>query len=198
MEKLHRCKSKPIFSEASQTEWHEPFDFQPEFPVFPWKSYVPQDYPQGQLEKSKVTTFAREECLTEVVSDHFSLQFLSWYLLSYPIRHFRNEKVTGAEMLPAIILSIVTRDALVRYWPIFFLSRVTIPEVFAKVNSAQFPLVSKVANSQKTAFFCPYGRVGRGDKEAREANCLLQYKFSFPVRYVSHRTVMENLLICLE
>ena len=68
-----------------------------------------------------MTTFAREECLTEVVSDHFSLQFLSWYLLSSPIRHFRNEKVTGAEMLRAIILSIVTRDALVSYWPIFFL-----------------------------------------------------------------------------
>ena len=98
--------------------------------------------------------------VTKVVSDHFSRQILSWYLLSYPIRHFRNEKVTGAEMRPAIILSIVTGDALVSYWPIFFLSRVTIPEVFAKVNSAQFPLVSKVANSQKTAFFCPYGRVG--------------------------------------
>ena len=136
--------------------------------------------------------------VTKVVSDHFSRQILSCYLLSYPIRHFRNEKVTGAEMRPAIILSIVTGDALVSYWPIFFLSRVTIPEVFAKVNSAQFPLVSKVANSQNIAFFCPYGRVGRGDKEAHEANCLLQYKFSFPVRYVSHRPVMENLLICLE
>ena len=101
-------------------------------------------------------------------------------------------------MLLAIILSTVTRDSLVSHWPIFFLSLVTVPEVFAKVNSAQFPLVSKVANSQKIAFFCPYGRVGRGDKEAHEANCLLQYKISFPVRYVSHRPVMENLLICLE
>ena len=101
-------------------------------------------------------------------------------------------------MLRAIILSIVTRDALVSYWPIFFLPLITVPEVFAKVNSAQFPLVSKVANSQKIAFFCPYGRVGRGDKEAHEANCLLQYKISFPVRYVSHRTVTENLLIYLE
>ena len=26
-EKLLRLKSQPIFSEASQTEWHEPFDF---------------------------------------------------------------------------------------------------------------------------------------------------------------------------
>ena len=95
-------------------------------------------------------------------------------------------------MRPTIILGIVG------YWPIFFLSRVTIPKVFAKVNSAQFPRVSEVANSQKIAFFCPYSRVGLGDKEAREANCLLQYKFSFSVRYVSHRTVMESLLICLE
>ena len=111
-------------------------------------------------------TFAREECLTKVVSDHSLLQILSWYLLSSPIRHFRNEKVTGAEMLPAIILRTVTGDALVSYWPIFFLSLVTIPEVFAKVNSAQFPLISKVANSQKIAFFGPYGRVRRGDKES--------------------------------
>lgn len=68
-----------------------------------------------------MTTFAREECLTKVVSDHSLPQILSWYLLSSPIRHFRNdEKVTGAEMRPAIILSIVTGDAVVSYWPIFF------------------------------------------------------------------------------
>ena len=119
--------------------------------------------------------------VTKVVSDHFSLQILSWYLLSSPIRHFRNEKVTGAEMLPAIILSIVTRDALVSYWPIFFLSPVTVPQVFAKVNSAQFPLVSKVANSQKIGFSVPTVALGGATKKAREANCLLQYKFSFPV-----------------
>ena len=65
-----------------------------------------------------MTTFAREECLTKVVSDHSLLQILSWYLLSSPIRHFRNEKVTGAEMLPAIILSIVTRDSLANFFPV--------------------------------------------------------------------------------
>ena len=27
VEKLHRLKSQPIFSKASQTEWREPFDF---------------------------------------------------------------------------------------------------------------------------------------------------------------------------
>ena len=35
IEKLHHRKSQSIFSEASQTEWHEPFDFQPEFSGFP-------------------------------------------------------------------------------------------------------------------------------------------------------------------
>ena len=49
-------------------------------------------------------------------------------------------------MSPAIVSGIVTGDAPVSYWPIFFLSLVTVPEVFAWVNSAQFLLVSKVAN----------------------------------------------------
>ena len=52
-------------------------------------------------------------------------------------RHFRNEKGTGVEVLLAIISGIVTGDALVSYWLIFFLFLVTVPEVFAKVNSAQ-------------------------------------------------------------
>ena len=60
------------------------------------------------------------------------------------IYHFRNEK--GAEMRPAIVSGIVTGDAPVSYWPIFLPSLVTVPEVFAKVNSTQFPLVSKLAN----------------------------------------------------
>ena len=38
----------------------------------------------------------------------------------------------------AIDSGIVTGDALVSYWPIFSLSLVTVPEVFAKVNSSQF------------------------------------------------------------
>ena len=40
-------------------------------------------------------------------------------------------------MLLAIISGIVTYDALVSYWLIFFLFLVTVPEVLAKVNSAQ-------------------------------------------------------------
>ena len=42
-------------------------------------------------------------------------------------------------MRRAITSGIVLGDALFSYWPIFFLSLVTILEVFAKANSAQFP-----------------------------------------------------------
>ena len=42
-------------------------------------------------------------------------------------------------MRPAMVPGIVTGDAPVSYWPIFFLSLVTDPEVIARVNSAQFP-----------------------------------------------------------
>ena len=42
-------------------------------------------------------------------------------------RHFRNEKGTGVEVLLAIISGIVTGDALVSYWLIFFLFLVTVP-----------------------------------------------------------------------
>ena len=37
VEILHRLRRQPIFSEASQTEWREPFDFQPKFSGFPCK-----------------------------------------------------------------------------------------------------------------------------------------------------------------
>ena len=44
-------------------------------------------------------------------------------------------------MRPATVCGIVTGDALVSYWPIFFsLPLVTVPGVFAGVNSVQFPL----------------------------------------------------------
>ena len=42
-------------------------------------------------------------------------------------------------MRPAIVSGIVIGDALISYWLIFSLSLITVPEVFAKVNSAQFP-----------------------------------------------------------
>ena len=44
-------------------------------------------------------------------------------------------------MRAASVSGIVTRDVPVSYWPIFFffaLALVTVPEVFAKVNSTQF------------------------------------------------------------
>ena len=42
-------------------------------------------------------------------------------------------------MCPASVSRIVTGDAPVCYWSVFPLSKVTAPEVFEKVNSAQFP-----------------------------------------------------------
>ena len=39
MQHLHRLKSRLIFSEASQREWREPFDFRQEFPDFSYKWY---------------------------------------------------------------------------------------------------------------------------------------------------------------
>jgi len=41
-------------------------------------------------------------------------------------------------MCPASVSGIVTEDAPVSYWPIFSLSLITVPEVFAKVNSTQY------------------------------------------------------------
>ena len=55
------------------------------------------------------------------------------------IVHFRNEKATGAEMRLAIVSGIVTGEASVSYWSISPLALVTVPEVFAKVNSTLFP-----------------------------------------------------------
>ena len=40
----------------------------------------------------------------------------------------------------------VTGDEPVSYWPIVSLSLVAVPQVFVKLNSTQFPLVSKVVN----------------------------------------------------
>ena len=43
------------------------------------------------------------------------------------------------KLRPAIVSGIVTGDAPVSYWPIFSLSLVTVPKVFAKVKLAKFP-----------------------------------------------------------
>ena len=55
----------------------------------------------------------------------------------YAICHFRDEKGPGAEISDAIVSEIVTGDAPVSYWPIFFVSLATVPQGFAKANSAQ-------------------------------------------------------------
>ena len=46
----------------------------------------------------------------------FKLNILPAYLIG----HFRNERATGAEMLPASVSGIVTRNAHVSYWLFFF------------------------------------------------------------------------------
>ena len=52
-----------------------------------------------------------------------------------------SEKGTGAKMRPAIVCGIATGHVPVSYWLIFFLSLVTVPEVFANVNSALVPFM---------------------------------------------------------
>ena len=42
-------------------------------------------------------------------------------------------------MHPAIVSGIFIGDAPVSYWPVFSLTPVTIPQVFAKVKLAKFP-----------------------------------------------------------
>ena len=55
--------------------------------------------------------------------------------LEMAIGHFRNDKGTGAEMRAAIVSESVTGDASVSYWSVLQI----VPELFVKVNSAQFP-----------------------------------------------------------
>ena len=55
--------------------------------------------------------------------------------LKNAIGHLRNDKGTGAEMRPAIASGSVTGDTPVSYWSVLEI----IPELFANVNSAQFP-----------------------------------------------------------
>ena len=56
---------------------------------------------------------------------------------SLPIRHCMNEKGTGAEVRPQLFLGLllVTRRSAIG--ALFYLSPVTVPEVFARVNLAQ-------------------------------------------------------------
>ena len=116
--------------------------------------------------------------VTKVVSDHFSLQILSWYLLSSPIRHFRNEKVTGAEMRSAIILSIVTRDSLVSYWPIFFLSLVTDHKSLRKLTQPSSLSFLKWPIRKRELFSVP--TVALGGATRKRARQTVYYNTSSP------------------
>ena len=55
------------------------------------------------------------------------------------IRYFRIEEGDSVELAFTKTPGIVTRDALVSYWPIFSSVPVTDPQVFANVNLVQFP-----------------------------------------------------------
>ena len=59
--------------------------------------------------------------------------------LSLRIRHCTNEQGTRAQIHPASVSGIVGGEEPFRYWPIFSLSLVTVPEVLTRVNSSQFP-----------------------------------------------------------
>ena len=61
------------------------------------------------------------------------------------IRHFRTRKELDPKLCPAIVSGIVIGNALVSYWPMFSLSLLTVPEVFAWHS---FLPVSKVTNWQ--------------------------------------------------
>ena len=42
-------------------------------------------------------------------------------------------------MRPAIVSGVLTEAAPVNYWPFFLVQKVTVPEVFEQICSAQFP-----------------------------------------------------------
>ena len=80
----------------------------------------------------------------------------STYFWNDPWVQTFHKKGTGDEMCLAVVSVIVTRDAPVIYWPIFFLVLyiATVPEVFAKVNSFQFPSCCRIRGFRfKTANF---------------------------------------------
>ena len=77
--------------------------------------------------------------------------------MAYLIRHFRNEKGTGAEIRPAIVSGIATGDAAVSYWPIYFFP---CGEKHSQKSSGNlirpsFLSRSKVANEVNFTLFTP-------------------------------------------
>ena len=68
------------------------------------------------------------------LADHQSSGLQELYTFGSSSPPYKREGI-GTEMRPAD----VSGDAPISYWPIFSLSLVTVPEVFAKVNLAQLP-----------------------------------------------------------
>ena len=63
--------------------------------------------------------------MTKILSYYFSLLF--------------EREGNWAELAFALTSGIATVDVSVSYWPVFSLSPLTVPAVFAKVKSVQFP-----------------------------------------------------------
>lgn len=84
---------------------------------------------------------------TSEATAFLTVQGITQIMLFIPILHFRNVKRPGAEMGPEIDSGIVTgkRQSVIGH---FCLSLATVPDVFEKVYSPQFP--SKVANEGAT------------------------------------------------
>ena len=59
------------------------------------------------------------------------------------IPHFRKEKAIGAEIRPAVVIGMVSRDVGRAGQPLGSFVPVTVPEVFAKANSSQFPFLRR-------------------------------------------------------
>ena len=74
----------------------------------------------------------------------FSRKSAKKYMLNSQLATSETENETGAEKQAAV----GSGNAPVSCWSIFLLSLLTIPEVFAKVNSNQFPSRPKVANER--------------------------------------------------
>ena len=83
-----------------------------------------------------------------------------------PDVHFGGVKGALAKMCLAVIF-VTWIVRLVSCWPIFSMSLVVFPEVFVKVNLAQFPLVSKVA------YNTPLDLHSSDDTKASFNNCFI-------------------------
>ena len=90
--------------------------------------------------------FNQARNLTEFLFDFFlfggkKLQ-LNGHVTDKLLRHFENEKGTGAKMRPAVLSGIVPGDVPLSYWPFFFksqksLQKLTRPRFLSKVKKEE-------------------------------------------------------------